>query len=299
MRRRSPLRDAVEYALALAVTWSLEWAPLGVAARLARIYARLLDRALPRLRRTAMRNLALALPELGPREHARIADGVFASIARLLLAFARFPRLRGERVKQWIRYEGYEHFEQALARGKGVLFATAHLGNWELSAFAHALLSAPMHVVVRPLDNPLIDRLVARRRTLSGNRLIEKKEFARRILAALRRNEAVGVLIDQNASLENGVFVDFFGVPACAAAGFARLAAHSGAAVIPGFALWSAEEGRFVLRFYPPVDMTGDVEKDTAALHKVLEEVIRRYPDQWLWIHRRWKTRPPGAPSLY
>jgi Kdo2-lipid IVA lauroyltransferase/acyltransferase len=293
------LRDAAEYALALAVTESLEWAPLGLAARLARFYVRCLDRALPRLRRTALRNLALALPELGPEEHARIADGVFASIARLLVAFARFPRIGGERVKPWIRYEGYEHFEQALARGKGVLFATAHLGNWELSAFAHALLSAPMQVVVRPLDNPLIDRLVARRRALSGNRLIEKKEFARPILAALRRNQAVGVLIDQNAAAENGVFVNFFGVPACAATGFARLAARSGAAVIPGFALWSAEEGRYVLRFYPPVEMTGDAEKDTAALHKVLENVIREYPDQWLWIHRRWKTRPAGEPSLY
>lgn len=299
MRRRSRLRDAAEYALALAVTGSLEWAPPGVAARLARFYVRALDRAVPRLRRTAMQNLALALPELGPESHARIADGVFASIARLLAAFAQFPRIRGERVNRWIRYEGYEHFEQALARGKGVLFATAHLGNWELSAFAHALLSAPMHVVVRPLDNPLIDRLVARRRALSGNRLIEKKEFARPILAALRRNEAVGVLIDQNAALENGAFVNFFGVPACAATGFARLAARSGAAVIPGFALWSGEEGRYVLRFYPPVEMTGEAEKDTAALHKVLESVIREHPDQWLWIHRRWKTRPAGEPSLY
>ena len=270
-----------------------------MASRLARFYVRLLDRAIPRLRRTALRNLAMALPELGADGHTRIADGVFASIARLLVAFARFPRMRGERVKRWIRYEGYEHFERAAARGKGVLFATAHLGNWELSAFAHALLSAPMHVVVRPLDNPLIDRLVARRRALSGNRLIEKKDFARPILAALRRNEAVGVLVDQNAAPESGVFVDFFGVPACAATGMARLAARSGAAVIPGFALWQGEEQRYVLRFYPPVEITGDAEKDTAELQKVLENVIREHPDQWLWIHRRWKTRPPGEASLY
>lgn len=299
MRRRSRLRDAGEYALALAVVGSLEWAPLGLASRLARFYVRLLARAIPRLRRTALRNLAMALPELGPEGHARIADGVFASVARLLVTFARFPRMRGEGVKEWIGYEGYEHFERAAAAGKGVLFATGHLGNWELSAFAHALLSAPMHVVVRPLDNPLIDRLVARRRTLSGNRLIEKKEFARPILAALRRNEAVGVLIDQNAALENGVFVDFFGVPACATNGLARLAARSGAAVIPGFALWHGEEARYVLRFYPPVPITGDAQTDTAALHKVLENVIREHPDQWLWIHRRWKTRPPGEAAVY
>ena len=146
-----------------------------------------------------------------------------------------------------------EYFDEADRAGRGVLFATAHLGNWELSAFAHALLAAPMHVVVRPLDNPLIDRLVERRRALSGNRPIFKKDFARAILKALAANQAVGILIDQNASPDTGVFVDFFGIPACAGTGFAKLAAHSGAAVIPGFALWSEKERRYVLRFYPPV----------------------------------------------
>ena len=156
-----------------------------------------------------------------------------------------------------------------------------------------------MHVVVRPLDNPLIDRLVEHRRSLSGNRPIFKKDFARSILKALAANQAVGILIDQNATLDSGVFVDFFGLPACASTGFAKLAAHSGAAVIPGFALWSPGERRYVLRFYPPVPITGDAERDTQTLQSRLEEVIRAYPDQWLWIHRRWKTRPPGEPSLY
>ena len=146
----------------------------------------------------------MALPQTDPRSRTRIVDGVFRSIARLLVAFARFTHDR-RNVSRWIRYEGFEHFEHALRRGKGVLFATAHLGNWELSAFAHALMAAPMHVVVRPLDNPRIDALVARRRTLSGNHLIEKKDYARGILQALAANEAVGILIDQNASLDSGV----------------------------------------------------------------------------------------------
>ncbi len=294
MRSRSRLRDAAEYALAVFALDSLAYTPLAVSRHLARCYARLLDLALPRLRRVAMANLAMALPALSQREHTRIVDGVFLSIARLLVTFARFPRLNRTNIGQWIRYDGFEHFEQALLRGKGVLFATAHLGNWELSAFAHALLAAPMNVVVRPLDNPLIDALVARRRTMSGNKLIEKKNFARGILQALAANEAVGILIDQNASLDTGVFVDFFGIPACAGAGFARLAAHTGAAVIPGFALWSDSERKFVLRFYPEVPVSGDVQQDTARIHAVLERVIREYPDQWLWIHRRWKTRRPG-----
>jgi len=294
MGPRSRLRDALEYALAVLALNSLAYTPLAVSRFLARGYVGLLDLALPRLRRVALANLAMALPALDARERSRIADGVFRSIARLLVTFARFPRMNRTNISRWIRYEGFEHFEQARRRGKGVLFATAHLGNWELSAFAHALMAAPMHVVVRPLDNPRIDALVARRRTMSGNRLIEKKNFARGILQALAANEAVGILIDQNASLDNGVFVDFFGVPACAGAGFARLAAHTGAAVIPGFALWSEAEQQFVLRFYPEVPVTGDVQVDTARLHAILEAVIREYPDQWLWIHRRWKTRPPA-----
>jgi len=299
MRQRSGLRNGLEYGLAVLVLNSLAYSPLAVANLLARGYTHLLDLALPRLRRVALVNLAMAWPDAAPRERDRIADGVFRSIARLLVTLARFPSMNRANIAEWIRYEGFEHFEEARRHGKGVLFATAHLGNWELSAFAHALLTASMNVVVRPLDNPRIDQLIERRRTLSGNRLIEKKDFARGILKALAANEAVGILIDQNASLDSGVFVDFFGIPACAGTGFVKLAAHTGAAVIPGFALWSDAESKYILRFFPPVAMTGDLQKDTARLHAVLESVIRQYPDQWLWIHRRWKTRPAGEPSLY
>jgi KDO2-lipid IV(A) lauroyltransferase len=296
MRQRSAIRNGLEYGAALLALKSLEFAPLPLAHWLARRYVRLLDLAIPRLRRVAYRNLSLALPEANTSE---IADGVFRSIARTIVTFAKFPSIRKDNVGRWIRCEGGGHFESALREGRGVLFATAHLGNWELSAYAHALLRAPMNVVVRPLDNPLIDRLVELRRGLSGNRPIFKKDYARAILKALAANQAVGILIDQNASPDDGVFVDFFGLPACAGTGFAKLAAHSGAAVIPGFALWSEEERRYVLRFYPPIPITGDPARDTQALQTKLEEVIRACPDQWLWIHRRWKTRPPGEPSMY
>jgi len=296
MRQRSAVRNAVEYCLALAVVKSLEWSPLGMAEWLAFCYASTLDMALPRLRRVARRNLSFAMPQ---QDANQIVDGVFQSIARLLVAFAKFPEIARGNAGQWIRCEGAEHFENARRAGRGVLFATAHLGNWELSAFAHALFTGPMNVVVRPLDNPLIDGMVERRRALSGNRLISKRDIARPILKALADNQAVGILIDQNSSLESGVFVDFFGMPACSGTGLAKLAARSGAAVIPGFALWSNHERRYVLRFYPPVAMTGDAARDTAALQSKLEEIVRAHPEQWLWIHRRWKTRPPGEASLY
>ena len=264
------------------------WAPF---------YARLLDLAAPRLRRTALRNLEMAgYPE---SERRRIADGVFRSIARLIRSFAMFPRLTRENVHELIRYDGLENFTAAKARGKGVLVATAHLGNWELSAFAHALMTAPMCIVVRPLDNPQIDALVERYREMSGNRVIRKKEAAREILRALKAGEAVGILIDQNVTPAEGVFVDFFGVQACAGTAFAKFAHHSGAAVVPGFALWNRDESRYVLHFYPEIEMSGDVQIDTQRIHSALEAIIRRYPDQWLWIHRRWKTRPPGEGPLY
>lgn len=286
-------RRAVEYAAARLALATLEQSPRPFAEVLAAGWARLIDLTIPRLRRTAERNLKLAGME------PELADEVFCSIARVLVSVARFPRINKQNVHQWIRYEGFEHFEAARNRGKGVLFATAHLGNWELSAFAHALMSAPMHIVVRPLDNPWIDRLLSERRRLSGNRVIEKKDFARAILRALAQNEAVGVLIDQNVAPEEGVFVPFFGIPACAGTGFARIAARSGATVIPGFALWNEAERRYVLRFYPPVEITGDAAEDTRRLQARIEAVIRQYPDQWLWVHRRWKTRPPGEPPLY
>jgi KDO2-lipid IV(A) lauroyltransferase len=298
-RSRSPLRNTAEFLLALVVLKSLEWTPLLVAERLARFYLRIVDRALPRLRRVAGRNLSLAFPEWNDDRRSAVIAGVFRSIARLLVTLARFPSIRRENLKSWIRFEGYEHFESARRGGHGVLFATAHLGNWELSAYAHALFAGPMNIVVRPMDNPLVDRLLTRRREGSGNHVLSKRDPARPILKALAANQAVGILIDQNVASDAGVFIDFFGIPAAAATGFVRLAARSGAAVIPGFALWCEPERRYILRFYPPVPMSGDPARDTQALQTVLENVIRQYPDQWLWVHRRWKTRPPGSPPLY
>jgi KDO2-lipid IV(A) lauroyltransferase len=156
-----------------------------------------------------------------------------------------------------------------------------------------------MYVMVRPLDNPLIDALVEQRRQRSGNKLILKKEAALSVVRALKTNQAVGILIDQNTTPEEGVFIDFFGQKACAGVAFAKLAARTGAAVVPGFAFWEEAERKYVLRFYPEIEVTGDAAADTQRIHHEMERVIRQYPEQWLWIHRRWKTRPPGEPPLY
>lgn len=243
-------------------------------------------------------NLSFAFPAWDASQRKRVIDGVFRSIARLLLTMARFPDINPQNVHGWIRYQDVENYLRAKELGRGVLVATAHLGNWELSAYAHALMTEPMHVMVRPLDNLKIDRLVESLRAASGNRLIQKSDAARAVLKALRANEAVGILADQNTSAAEGVFVDFFGRKACANSGFVKLAYRSGAPVIPGFAIWDQTSGQYVLRFYPEIEMSGDVETDTQRIHSFFEKVIREYPDQWMWIHRRWKTRPAGEKRL-
>lgn len=268
--------------------------------RLARRALHLLDLAAPRLRAAAWRNFEIAMPELGREERARLLEGCWMNLARVLATLARFPLIHAGNVRQFIRYEGLDNFQRASARGRGVLVATAHLGNWEFSAFAHALMTAPMAVVVRPLDNPLLDALVTHYRTLSGNRVIGRgQHFLRPLVETLRANGAVGILVDQNVTADRGVFVDFFGRKACVDAGLARLAHRTGAAVLLGYALWSDDEQRYVLHFEPEIEMTGDALADTQAVQARLEAAIRRAPDQWLWIHRRWKTRPPGEPPLY
>lgn len=289
----------IEYALAKAVVGILRFTPMSAAVPVARIGASALRMAVPKLAKTARWNLKFAYPELAEHERGRLVSDIFDGLARSLVAFSKFPALKASNIGQWIRYEGLEHYAAAKAKGKGILVATAHLGNWELSAFAHALMTEPMHVMVRPLDNPLIDRMVERRRQMSGNRLLLKKDAALPVVRALKQNEAVGILIDQNAAPEEGVFVDFFGKKACAGSAFAKLAARTGAAVIPGFALWEQSENKYVLRFFPELTMTGDPQADTQAIHTEFERIIRKYPDQWMWIHRRWKTRPTGEPPVY
>lgn len=299
MKQRSPFRNRIEWTLVRALLATLRAGPRGLSFALARVYVWVLDLFVPKLRRVAQRNVVLAMPELDEIARWRLVNASFCSLARLMVTLARMPSITAQNISSWIRYDGIEHFHAAKQRGRGVLFATAHLGNWELSAFAHGLLTEPMHVVVRALDNPLLDAEAARLRTLSGNRVIEKRDFARGILRALGRNEAVGILIDQNVAADEGVFVPFFGIPACVSTGIAKIAARSGAPIIPGFALWSAEENRYILKFFPPMQASGDVGADTRRIHAHLEDVIRAHPGQWLWMHRRWKTRPEGEPPLY
>jgi KDO2-lipid IV(A) lauroyltransferase len=258
-----------------------------------------------RLRQVGMRNLQLAFPQMAASERRRILRRVFTSLGRQIGDFCRFPRYNRQNVSQLAIYDGFENFERAHARGKGVLFLTAHFGGWEISSFMHALHGHPLHILVRPLDNPYLDRVVTGYRTLSGNRTIPKQDFARSMLAALRAGEIVGILMDQNMIPEQGVFVNFFGIPACTSTLLARMALRTDAAVVPAFCSWDRVLRKYRMRFDPAIDVirTGDEEADivanTGAYTRVIEDYARRYPEQWLWVHRRWKTRPPGEAPLY
>jgi Kdo2-lipid IVA lauroyltransferase/acyltransferase len=299
------MRQRLEYALAWLIIKFIGALPRPLARAAAISLAWKVYLLHVRLRHVGRRNLELAFPEKSRGERARILRGVFTAFGRQLAEVCLFPKYTRENVSEIVVYDGFENFEHALARGKGVLFLTAHLGGWELSAFAHSLYGHPLHVVMRPLDNVYLDRLTRFYRTMHGNQMIDKDDNVRGLLSAMKGGETVGILMDTNMTPPQGVFVDFFGIPACTASGMARIAMRTDAAVVPGFTIWDSELRKYRLRFDPAIDLvrTGDDDSDiianTARFTKVIEEYVRRYPDQWLWVHRRWKTRPPGEPGLY
>ena len=246
-----------------------------------------------------------SFPALPVSERKHILRLEYRNLGWLLAEFCQMSRYTPAYASQFIRYEGLDHYLRARDRGQGVLVLTGHLGAWELSSFYHSLAGFPMGMVIRRLDNPLVDAFVNNIRCLHGNRVLHKDDFARGLLQAMHHGDTVGILMDTNMTPPQGVFVPFFGTLACTASGLARVAAHSKAAVLPGFMLWEPRENRYVLHFGPELTLfrTGspvtDALANTALFTATIESWIRRYPEQWLWVHRRWKTRPEGEDSLY
>jgi KDO2-lipid IV(A) lauroyltransferase len=252
-----------------------------------------------------MFNLELAFPNLQEAERRRIVRGMVRQLGWLAGEFSQFPKFTRENIESVVMLDGADNFDAAKRRGKGVLFLTGHMSAWELSSFAHALYGHPLHFLVRPQVNARVDRLINHYRCLSGNQPIEKNKSARAILKVLGEGGTVGILMDMNTILQEGVFVNFFGIPACTTTGLARIALRTDAAVVPGFLSWDQQRRKYRLRFEPAVEIcrTGDEEADvvenTARFTHVIEEQVREHPDQWLWVHKRWKTRPPGEKALY
>jgi KDO2-lipid IV(A) lauroyltransferase len=295
----------IQYAVAWALIKTLGVLPRGMARSLAAVGVRLLLLALPKLKKTAEFNLRLAFPEWTDAQRRSTLNKMTRNLGWMAAEFARMPNYTRENIESVVILDGHENFLAGHSRGKGVLYLTGHIGAWELSSFAHALYGFPLHYMARPLDNKPLDAMVNEYRGLSGNKPIFKNESARVMLRILKEAGTVGILADQNTMPGEGVFVDFFGTPACTTTGIARVALHTDAAVVPGYAYWDENLRKYRLRFEPPVELlrTGDAERDiaenTQRFAKVIEEIVRKYPEQWVWIHARWKARPKGEGPIY
>ncbi|MGA1369143.1 MAG: lysophospholipid acyltransferase family protein [Blastocatellia bacterium] len=305
IRRHGVLRTFVEYGIARAILGGATLLPRTWALHFGYSVGAVAHRLLPHLRHHAETNLRLAFPEMAAAERDQIVREVFRTLGRLLAEVSQFPRLNPVNIDRVVRYEGLSHFLDAQATGRGVIFLTGHLGAWELSVYAHSVYGYPSSFLARRVDNPLVERLAERYRTMYGNRSIDKKTGLREVIRTLKAGGVVGILADLNALRPEGIFCDFFGVPAATTVGVATLALRTDAVVLPGYLVWEEAEQRHVLHFEPPIetvrtgDSDADVQVNTARYTALLESIIRRYPGQWLWIHRRWRTRPPGEPDLY
>jgi KDO2-lipid IV(A) lauroyltransferase len=299
------IRRKLEYLAVLLLIRAVGLMPRNAARRVGAAIGSVAFICLRRLRRVGYRNLNIAYSQLPRAERTALLRAEYRNLGWLLAEFCQMRKYTPENTQSFIGYEGLSHYLNARDAGKGVLIVTGHLGAWELSSFYHSLMGYPMSMVIRRLDNELVDSLVNGIRCQHGNKVLHKDDFARGLISAMRQGECVGILMDTNMTPPQGLFVDFFGTAACTASGMARVALKTGAAVLPGFLLWEESQQKYILRFGEPFELirTGDNEADvtanTALFTRVIEDYIRRYPGQWLWLHRRWKTRPDGEPSIY
>ncbi len=299
------MRESLEYAAAWTGLKLLGLLPRPVARFMGASFAAAAYAVRTPLRRSAMFNLRLAFPDWTNAQRRRAIRGMIRQVGWMAGEFSQFPKYTPEKIERIVIVDGFENFDAARRRGKGVLFLTGHMSAWELAPFAQALYGHPLHFLVRPIANKRVDALINGYRCRSGNQPIEKNRSARAILKVLGEGGTVGVLADHNTDIEESVFVDFFGVPASTTSGLARIALRTDAAVVPGFLSWDESRRKYRLRFEPAVELArtaneeSDVIENTQRFTRVIEDFVRAHPDQWLWVHKRWKTRPPGEKPLY
>jgi len=306
-RERSAWRNRAEYvALRFAVGF-LAMLPLAIALRLAALIG-LLGYALDaRHRRVGMVNLAIAFPTKPLAERRRILRASFANLGRMAAEMAQLPRFSAAQLEDMVRFEDEPWWREAIQweRSGGVLVLSGHFGNWELLVYAHGMRGHPVHLVHRAIANPLVDRWLHRLRTRAGTHMIRKSRGAEGVLRAVRERGLLVLPIDQNSTRGLGVFVDFFGLPASTNTGMARIALRTGAPIIPVFMVRDGRRARHRVHVLPilEAERSGNFEEDvrhnTQRFTAVFEDMVRRYPEQWLWMHERWRTRPLGAPRLY
>jgi KDO2-lipid IV(A) lauroyltransferase len=299
-RSRWSAAAIAEWGLVAGLAKFFDWLPESLAYAVGEGAGRLACRLDRRHRNIAAENLAAAFPgRYGPADLDRLVRAVFENLGRTAVDVARSARLLAPSAAAAVELEGFDHLRAARARGKGVLLLTGHFGPWELLPVVAALRYEPIHVVARPLDNPRLDDLLTVWRERGGTRVIRKREAVQSILQVLRRGETVGILIDQHISEREGVVVPFFGRPASTASAPALIALRSGAAVLPVGITQGAGRGQYRIRVGAAIplrrsgDLKADLVENTARFNAALEAMIREQPDQWFWVHRRWKTRQP------
>jgi KDO2-lipid IV(A) lauroyltransferase len=304
-RKRNRIQNNAELAALKLTLGAIGSLPFKASLRIGESVGRILAKTFPGLQRTALRNLEIALPELGAAEKRRIVRGVFESLGRHLGFVSHFRRFKSEDVRDLVDLVGRENFDAAYGRGKGVLFFTGHFGSWEVFNLLPRAFGFGMNILVRRVDNPLVESFVDAWRTRFGSVTIDKSRSARTMFRILKKGELLGILADLNVQEKEGVFVDFFGVPASTTTSIAKLALGTGAAILPAFAVWDDDKQKYVVHLEPEIEYDrddasdGNVRRITQEITSVVEAYVRKYPDQWLWIHKRWNTRPPGEKLLY
>ncbi|HEV8590575.1 MAG TPA: lysophospholipid acyltransferase family protein [Pyrinomonadaceae bacterium] len=309
MARKSKFQIRVEYIAAAGLVGFLRVLPRRVSLLLGKLFANLGYHLLGNLRGVAKRNLEIAFPELGENERQRLTKGAFENLGRVLGEMSQFPKATPASLEKIIEFRFdpalYEKYKQWRAEGRGTIIVSPHLGNWELLVFAYSALREPISYLARPLDNPLIEELTVNLRTRFGNRAINKTNSVPTAIKILREGGTLGILADVNAHPKEGVFVPFFGVPACTSSGVAMLAIRTNAVIIPLAGVWDEKENKYLAIHGDAIepklegDRQANIVDTTARFTTEVEKMIRAYPDQWLWIHKRWKSRPPGEPEIY
>ena len=305
-RKASTLRLKAEAAAVRFVFGFVGLFPLRVSMAIGIFVARTAVFLFPKLLKTAYRNLEIAMPDLGFEDKKRIARGAYTSLGRQLGFVSHFRKFERDDVLRNVEVIGKkENFDPAYDEGRGILFFTGHFGSWEVFNLLPQSFGYKMNILVRRIDNPFVEEFVESLRDRFGGNTIGKKEIGRGLYKILEEGGLLGILADLNAQLHDGVFVDFFGVPACTTKSIAKIALRTKTNVLPAFAVWEESKGKYVVYLEPPLEyeITDDQDRDiyelTEKITASVEKFVRKYPEQWLWIHKRWKTRPKGEEGLY
>ncbi|MBX7173883.1 MAG: lysophospholipid acyltransferase family protein [Pyrinomonadaceae bacterium] len=305
-KKRSNFQNKVELYAVRALLGAIGALPLKTSMNFGKKVGVFFAKRFPKLQKTAKRNLEIAFPEISEAERERIALGTFESLGRHLGFVSHFKKFQLEDIRNLVEVVGKaENFDPADATGRGILFFTGHFGSWEVFNLLPPAFGYGMNILVRRIDNPLVEGFVDKMRTRFGSVTLDKTKSARKMFRVLENGELLGILADLNAQEREGVFVDFFGVPASTTTSIAKLALATNAIVLPAFAVWEEEKQKYVVYLEPPIEyqktenINEDIKKLTQDLTKVVEKYVRKYPEQWLWIHKRWNTRPKGEKTLY